>query len=110
MSNWNLVWLQPKLTPSSDHAAQHQMALQQTFLTQNSPLGVSKEEQERAVEHLRRPTRSSLAKQDSAEVKRLHIPTFLDNERHSWSKMNYFQDCHRCLWTNQGKIKQGKKI
>jgi len=36
--------------------------------------------------------------------------TFMDNGRHSWSKMGLFADCKRCMWNDSGTVKTTCKI
>lgn len=108
MSNWNLVWLQPKA--KQHYPIPRQMALRPTVMTQENSLVMSKEEQDKIVENLKRPTRSSQAKQEPVDLKRLHTQSFMENDRHSWKAMKYFNDCHKCMWTDGGTVKRGTKI
>ena len=55
---------------------------------------------------LLRPTTSSNAKKSKAWKLE---NTFMEQGRHSWSKMELFEDCKKCVWTNGGSIKHSCK-
>ncbi len=68
------------------------------------------QEDQQKIEDLRRPTASSQAKCERPWMKRYYVPDFKEKDRHSWSKMDLFVDCHKCMYTQNGTVKNGKKI
>ncbi len=68
------------------------------------------EEEQKRLKHLSRPTKSSMAKREPVEMKRMHMPSVMDMDRQSWKTMQYYQDTHKCLWTKNGTVKKGSKI
>lgn len=55
---------------------------------------------------LLRPTTSSKAKGSPAWKL---DQTFMEQGRHSWAKMELFEDCKKCMWTSGGAIKKSCK-
>lgn len=63
---------------------------------------LSESEIEELNKRLLRPTTSSNAKRTKAWKL---DNTFMDQGRHSWAKMELFEDCKKCIWTRNGTIK-----
>lgn len=63
---------------------------------------MSEAEMEELNKRLLRPTTSSNAKKTKAWKLE---NTFMEQGRHSWAKMELFEDCKKCIWTNNGTIK-----
>ncbi|XP_060078838.1 chitin deacetylase 7-like [Ylistrum balloti] len=64
-------------------------------------------EQDELTRRVGRPTTSSRAK--VSQTWKLEN-TFMENGRHSWSKMELFEDCKKCMWTEGGARKVSCKI
>ncbi|RUS90127.1 hypothetical protein EGW08_002094 [Elysia chlorotica] len=65
------------------------------------PPAMSQKEQEEITNRISKPTESALYR------KSLYwkLDSFMDRGFHSWSKMDLFDDCKRCMWTHDGTIK-----
>ncbi|XP_005110770.1 uncharacterized protein LOC101857753 [Aplysia californica] len=70
------------------------------------PPSISAKEQDEVTERLLRPTESALYRQSLY----WKLDSFMDRGFHSWSKMDLFSDCKRCMWTPDGSIKRSCKI
>ncbi|XP_076446464.1 uncharacterized protein LOC143283920 [Babylonia areolata] len=66
------------------------------------PSAMSVVEQEALSARLSKPTES--ARQRSALYWKMD--GFMDTGRHSWNKMELFEDCKKCMWTPSGAIKR----
>ncbi|ELT89040.1 hypothetical protein CAPTEDRAFT_220458 [Capitella teleta] len=109
MSNWNLLWLQQRAAPQTTNqdGGPHWHVQTPASSTPLSPTMTRK------LESIRRDTASSRAKIDVPWKKRLHVAqetTFKDEDRYSWHKMALFADCHRCVWTPGGAVRESTKI
>ncbi|KAH3838373.1 uncharacterized protein LOC127879343 [Dreissena polymorpha] len=67
---------------------------------------MSEAEIEELNKRLLRPTTSSNAKRSPSWKL---DQTFMEQGRHSWAKMELFEDCKKCLWTSGGAIKKSCK-
>ncbi|KAL4229851.1 hypothetical protein ACF0H5_010243 [Mactra antiquata] len=67
---------------------------------------MSEAEIEELNKRLLRPTTSSKAKKSQAWKL---DNTFMEQGRHAWAKMELFEDCKKCMWTNDGTIKHSCK-
>lgn len=74
---------------------------------ERAPSTMTEMEMEELNRRLLRPTTSSRAKVNQSWKL---DNTFMDKDRHAWSKMELFEDCKKCMWTNQGTIKSSCKI
>lgn len=54
-----------------------------------------------------RPTTSSQAKKTQSWKLQNN---FMEQGRHSWAKMELFEDCKKCIWTPSGTVKHTCKI
>ncbi|GFR87668.1 hypothetical protein ElyMa_004229300 [Elysia marginata] len=65
------------------------------------PPTISQKQQDEITERISKPTESALYR------KSLYwkLDSFMDRGFHSWSKMDLFDDCKRCMWTPDGTIK-----
>lgn len=65
------------------------------------PPAISQKEQNEITERISKPTESALYR------KSLYwkLDSFMERGFHSWSKMDLFDDCKRCMWTPEGTIK-----
>lgn len=59
------------------------------------------------TKRLSRPTTSSQAKKTQSWKLENN---FMEQGRHSWAKMELFEDCKKCIWTNSGTVKHSCKI
>jgi len=101
----NLVWLQPKR--NTDALYYDISTAARRSLNSAEPSA----EEQKIVEHLQRPTKSSAAKRDPALIKRLNTMRYQEADKQiAWSRMEYFQDCMNCMWKNNGTIKGSSKI
>lgn len=71
-----------------------------------SQSSMSEAEIEELNKRLLRPTTSSNAKKTQAWKL---DNTFIEMGRHSWAKMELFEDCKKCMWTHDGTIKHSCK-
>ena len=60
-------------------------------------------EVEKITQRVGKPTRASRAKVN--QTWKLEN-TFMDHGRHSWSKMDLYADCKKCMWKDNGSVKQ----
>ncbi|KAL8612922.1 hypothetical protein ACOMHN_034999 [Nucella lapillus] len=67
-----------------------------------APSSMSVEEQEALSARLSKPTES--ARQRRALFWKME--GFMDTGRHSWNKMELFEDCKKCMWSPSGAIKR----
>ena len=68
---------------------------------------MSDQEISELTKRISRPTTSSQAKKThSWKLEN----TFMEQGRHSWAKMELFEDCKKCMWTNSGTVKHSCKI
>lgn len=70
------------------------------------PPSISAKDQDESTERLLRPTESALYRQSLY----WKLDSFMDKGFHSWSKMDLFSDCKRCMWGPHGSIKSSCKI
>ncbi|KAL3878622.1 hypothetical protein ACJMK2_030992 [Sinanodonta woodiana] len=75
--------------------------------TPASQSSMSEAEMEEINKRLSRPTTSSAAK-ISMSWKLQN--TYMEKGRHSWEKMELFEDCKKCIWTKNGTVKPSCKI
>jgi len=73
---------------------------------EREPPNITMKEQEETTERLLRPTESVLNRQSLY----WKLDGYMDRGFHSWSKMDLFADCKRCMWTGQGRLKNSCKI
>ncbi|GFO06075.1 hypothetical protein PoB_003258000 [Plakobranchus ocellatus] len=88
-------WFQPR---RSESAPPTQRA--------REPPSISQKEQEEITERISRPTESALYRKSIF----WKIDSFMDRGFHSWSKMDLFGDCKRCMWNQNGTVKASCKI
>ena len=76
--------------------------------TARSPSSTMKEsEMDDLLRRVGKPTLSSKAKvNQSWKLEN----TFMETGRHSWSKMELFEDVKKCMWTPSGGIKKSCKL
>lgn len=72
----------------------------------SSQSSLSETEIQDLTKRLLRPTTSSNAK--ISQAWKLEN-AFMEQGRHSWTKMELFEDCKKCIWTNDGTIKRSCK-
>ncbi|KAK3099899.1 hypothetical protein FSP39_011480 [Pinctada imbricata] len=71
--------------------------------TPRAPSNMTEAEVEKITERVGKPTRASRAKiNQSWKLEN----TFMDSGRHSWAKMELYADCKKCMWRDNGSIKQ----
>ena len=68
------------------------------------------QDEERRIEELRRPTTSSQAKSERPWMKRYYVLDSSEKGRQSWTKMDLYLDCHKCMYTSNGTVKKSTKI
>lgn len=77
------------------------------MVPERSPSTMTEAEQDELTRRVGRPTTSSRAK--VSQTWKLEN-TFMENGRHSWAKMELFEDCKKCMWTEGGTRKPSCKI
>ncbi|KAK2149262.1 hypothetical protein LSH36_458g02070 [Paralvinella palmiformis] len=108
-NTWNMVWLQQRRgpPPKDPFFSLTEVGMTSPRLRDNQ-LSPS---MEKTVEHLCRPTKASAAKMvESPWMKRLYIPSYMESGKYQWDQMTLLEDCKKCTWTDEGTVKQGKKI
>jgi len=105
-----MVWLHPKTSSNTcihtydpnDHA------YNQTHRTETQQKPGPQEQ--KIIESLQRDTKASMAKKERTDIKRLMADRYLNEGKHSWNRMDYFQDCHNCVWKADGTVKKSTKL
>ena len=106
MANWNMVWLQPKSSASTND--RHKIPLAKTDEFEPSKMSVSEPlsvAMEKKIAHLSRPTLASQMKRETHWMKRYHVLTYMEREKTSWNKMELRKDCERCMWNENGTLR-----
>lgn len=88
-------WFQPKRSDSAPPVKR-----------EKDPPNITMKEQDETTERLLRPTESVLNRQSLY----WKLDSYMDRGFHSWSKMDLFADCKRCMWTGNGRLKKSCKI
>ena len=67
------------------------------------------QEEEKRLNDIRRPTTSSQTKSERPWLKRYYVADSSDQGRQSWTKMELFLDCHKCIYNQNGTAKASTK-